>query len=191
MLVLKLIHVNYRGYWWFKLDLAHRSFQETAPWFRRSTDTELIASEVYYWAVMTSETKSIKGRVLFLAHTWVLLPRYWNVAKSTTRMPDVWPWWRYQLETFSTLLALCAGNSTVTGEFLSHRLLTRNFDIFFDLRLNIRLSKQSWGWWFETPSRRFWRHRNALDIPVTNVQYFTIFTLLYFRSPKKDIYWLT
>ena len=25
---------------------------------------------------------------------------------------------------------------------------------FFDLRLNKRLSKQSWGWWFETPSRR-------------------------------------
>ena len=30
----------------------------------------------------------------------------------------------------------------------------------FDLRLNKRLSKQSWGWWFETPSRPSWRHRN-------------------------------
>ena len=29
---------------------------------------------------------------------------------------------------------------------------------FSDLRLNKRLSKQSWGWWFETPSRSLWRH---------------------------------
>ena len=32
---------------------------------------------------------------------------------------------------------------------------------FFYLRLNKRLSKQSWGWWFATPSRPFWRHRNV------------------------------
>ena len=31
----------------------------------------------------------------------------------------------------------------------------------FDLRLNKRLSKQSWGWWFETPSRPLWRHCNG------------------------------
>ena len=39
--------------------------------------------------------------------------------------------------------------------------MTRSFDDFFDLRLNKRLSKQSWGWWFETPSRSLWRHRNV------------------------------
>ena len=33
------------------------------------------------------------------------------------------------------------------------RPVTRSFDVFFDLRLNKRLRKQSWGWWFETPSR--------------------------------------
>ena len=31
---------------------------------------------------------------------------------------------------------------------------------FFDLRMNKRLSKQSGGWWFETPSRPLWRHSN-------------------------------
>ena len=36
----------------------------------------------------------------------------------------------------------------------------RSFDVFFDLRLNWRLSKQSWGWWFEKPSRSLWRHYN-------------------------------
>ena len=39
--------------------------------------------------------------------------------------------------------------------------MTRSFDVFFDLRLNKRLSKQSWGWWFETLSPSLWRHRNV------------------------------
>ena len=70
-------------------------------------------------------------------------------------------WWRHQMETFSALLALCAGNSQVTCEFSAKRPVTQNFDICFDLRLNKRLSKQSWGWWFETPPRSLWRHRNG------------------------------
>ena len=52
----------------------------------------------------------------------------------------------------SALLALCAGNSRVTGEFPSQRPVMWSFDVSFDLRLNKRLSKQSWSWWFETPS---------------------------------------
>ena len=66
------------------------------------------------------------------------------------------------METFSALLALCAGNSQVTGEFPAQRPLTRIFAVFFDLRLNKRLSKQWWGWWFETPSRSLWRHCNGI-----------------------------
>ena len=54
-------------------------------------------------------------------------------------------WWRHQMETFSALLALCMGNSPVTGEFPSQRPLMRVFDVFFDLRLKKRLSKHSRG----------------------------------------------
>ena len=61
----------------------------------------------------------------------------------------------------SALLALCAGNSPVTGEFPAQRPVTRGFDVFFDLGMNKRLSKQSWGWWFETPSHPLWRHCNV------------------------------
>ena len=49
-------------------------------------------------------------------------------------------------------------------EFPGHRWIlltepvTRSFDVFFHPRLNKRLIKQSWGWWFETPSRSLWRH---------------------------------
>ena len=47
------------------------------------------------------------------------------------------------------------GNSRATGEFPSERPVTRSFDVFFDLRLNERLSKQSWGWWFQMPSAHY------------------------------------
>ena len=69
-------------------------------------------------------------------------------------------WLRHQMETFSALLALCAGNSPVTSEFPAERQVVRSFDVFFDLRLHKRLSKQSWGWWFETLSHPSWRHCN-------------------------------
>ena len=47
------------------------------------------------------------------------------------------------METFSTLLAICAGNSPVTDEVPAQRPVRRSFDVFFDLRPNQRLSKQS------------------------------------------------
>ena len=58
----------------------------------------------------------------------------------------------------------------VIGQFPSQRPVMRSFDIFFDLRLNKRLSNQSRGWWFETPSHSLWRHRN-----VIRNQWFPIF----------------
>ena len=64
------------------------------------------------------------------------------------------------METFYALLAICVGNSPVPGEFHAQRQVTRRIDVFFDLRLNKRLSKQSWGWWFDTLSRPLWRHCN-------------------------------
>ena len=70
------------------------------------------------------------------------------------------------METFSALLAICAGNSPVAGEFPAQRPVTRSFDVFFDRRLNKRLSKQSWGWWFETLSRPLWRHCNVWFHPI-------------------------
>ena len=78
--------------------------------------------------------------------------------------------WRHQMETFSALLALCAGNSPVPGEFPSQRPVTRSFDVFFDLRLNKRLSKQSKRWWFKTLSSSLWRHCNDAQLQkLTNI----------------------
>ena len=52
------------------------------------------------------------------------------------------------------------GEFTGPGEFPTQRPVTRNFGVSFDLRLNKRLSKQPWGWWFETPSWSLWRQCN-------------------------------
>ena len=71
------------------------------------------------------------------------------------------------MEAFSALLALCAGNSSIIGEFPAQRPVTRSFDFFFDLRLNKRLSKQSWGCWVDTPSRSLWRHPDVGDVHKT------------------------
>ena len=70
-------------------------------------------------------------------------------------------WWRHQMELISALLALCAENSPVPGEFHAQRPVTRSFDVFFDLHPNKRLSKQWWGWWFETSPCPLRRHRNV------------------------------
>ena len=72
------------------------------------------------------------------------------------------------MEAFSALLAICAGNSPVPGELPAQRPVTRSFDVLFDLRLNKRLSKQSWGWWFETLLRPLWRQRNVLSVIKRN-----------------------
>ena len=61
---------------------------------------------------------------------------------------------------FRVIGPLC-GEFTGPGEFPTQRPVTRSFDVYFDLRLNKRLCKQSWGWWFETLLCPLWRHSNV------------------------------
>ena len=67
---------------------------------------------------------------------WKPFPRYWPLVRGIHRSPV---------------------NSRT-------KPVTRSFEVFFDLHLNKRLRKQSWGWWFETLSRPLWRHCNASDV---------------------------
>ena len=78
----------------------------------------------------------------------------WGPLKHKNHLPKYRDsqWRCHQMETFSAILVICAGNSPVPGEFPAQRPVTRSFDVCFDLRLNKRLSKQLWGWWFETLS---------------------------------------
>ena len=65
---------------------------------------------------------------------WNHFPRYWAFVRGIHRSPVNYP----------------------------HKgPVTRSFDVFFDLRRNKRLSKQPWGWLFDTPSLSLWRHCNG------------------------------
>ena len=94
-------------------------------------------------------TQVTKASHVITDHTllfgWLLL------LFGTVFVQNVLTWWRHQMEAFSALLDLHAGNSPVTGEFPAQRPVTRSFDVFFDLHLNKRLRKQSLGCWL-------WRH---------------------------------
>ena len=98
---------------------------------------------------------------LFFTYDQRVLTQDWDYELIRVGKMSSWlPRWRHQMETFSALLGICAGNSPATGEFPSQRPVTRSFNVFFDLCLSRRLSKQSWGWWSGTPSRTLWRHCN-------------------------------
>ena len=127
-----------------------------------------IATEIYPAYLYRSQYQNLRPRICFTS--WVQMASEffilfkshqfnWNeLAPDTTRLQKTW--WRHQMETFSALLAICEENSPVPGEFPTQRPVTRSFDVFFDLHPNNRLSKQWWGWWFETLSHPLWRHRN-------------------------------
>ena len=67
------------------------------------------------------------------------------------------------------------------GEFPTQSPVTRRFNVFFDLRLNKRLSKQSKDCWFQTPSYPLWRHSNefvAAAWPRVRWKYFCRYVFL-------------
>ena len=87
-------------------------------------------------------------------------------------MVQIIAWHQTREKTLSDMTSSSNGNifrvtGHLCGEFTGHRWflrqapVTRSFDVFFDLRANNGLSKQSWGWWFETPLRPLWRHCNG------------------------------
>ena len=86
----------------------------------------------HLWSVRTDAKHHIIDPMKYV-HCFIVL--LFAVVESS--------WWRHQMETFSALLAICMGNSPVSGEFHAQRSVTRSFDVFFDLRLNKRLIKQS------------------------------------------------
>ena len=116
--------------------------------------------KTFFVCIATTEGERNSGNVYTATrYIQLLTPVYYGKTKATI-------WWRHQMKTFSALLAICVENSPVTGEFPSQRPMTRSFDFCFDPRPNKRLSKQSWGWWFETLSCRLWRHCNDISSDV-------------------------
>ena len=127
------------------------------------TNHRMIRSKLklYVWVLLNL---SVRVSTQNLVNKYNNIDTLVAVSSPLTGWIKMWSWWRHQMEAFSALLALFAGNSPVTGEFPSQRPMTRSFDMFFYLRLNKRLSKQSLGRWFEMPLCSLWRHCNVLEI---------------------------
>ena len=140
--------------------------------FAKLTVSEFLTTDMHYTLLMQIYTSRFIGiPALCFIHS---LPIFWANGTffiltwdyRTTNFfilrqnVEYISWWRNQMETFSALLALCVGKSPVTGEVPLQRPVTRSFSVFFDLRLNKRLSKQSRRRWFKTPSPLLWRHCN-------------------------------
>ena len=80
---------------------------------------------------------TVTGQIHEYVITWKHFPRYWPFVRGIHR------------------------DRTLTGEFPAQGPVTQSFDVLFDKHPNNRLSKQSQGWWFETPSRSLWRPCNV------------------------------
>ena len=124
----------------------------------------IVTSSLIIWAYTQNDPCEETGTFapkpsMFVCKTLCKCMHCWNLT------PYFSTWWRHQMEPFSALLAICAGHLSVPGEFPAQRPVARGFDVFFDLRLNKRLRKQSWGRWFETLSPPLWRH--CYDTPET------------------------
>ena len=95
-------------------------------------------------------------RAIILAWTHVICEIVWDL-RSRENSATISHWLICMMTSSNENIFHFTGH--LCGEFSGpRRPVTRSFDVFFDLRLNKRLSKQSWGWWFETPSSSLWRH---------------------------------
>ena len=112
----------------------------THPRWRKLSQIQLYQS-ITLWYKRDKETPSGMDDIRILVLMKVVR-RYWRVMCLIAPCGLESTWWRHQMETFSTLLAFCAGNSPVTGEFPAQRPVTRSFGVFFDLCPNKWLGKQ-------------------------------------------------
>ena len=90
------------------------------------------------WTMMLDEGNNGKSRGFQTIHDdvikWKHFPSYWPFVRGIHRS---------------------SVNSPRKGQWRGTLMF------LFDLHPNTRLSKQSWGWWFETLSCSLWRHCNA------------------------------
>ena len=86
-------------------------------------------------------------------------------------------WWRHQMDTFSVLLAICAGNSPVTSVFPTPKPVTRSFDVFIC----------SWihGWVNNREAGDLRRHRARYGVSVMYKNTFD-YAWLNYRQWRRD-----
>ena len=115
----------------------------------------------YYWHIITTRAQWIKSQhwediFLFQCGQYILSREHDDVMKKLSVMIT-----SSNENIFRVTGHLC-------GEFAGHQWIpcTKASDAelwcFCLICLNKRLSKQSWGWWLETPLSPLWRHCNGI-----------------------------
>ena len=128
--------------------LSSRS-RETSQYLRPETNGRQFCTGKFEKQILVVKMYLLNSQV-FLRGLYEMRPHEFKIDLAPYG-PHGFTWWHHQM-------AICAGNSPVPAEFPAQRPVTQSSDVFFDLRLHKRLSKQSWGWWFETLSRPLWRY---------------------------------
>ena len=123
------------------------------PFYEVISKTQKMKNSYFYQAQSVSMIQATIGNSLEGSRSW---SAYIMMTSSKGNI-------------FRVTGALCAGNSPVPLNFPHKRPVTRRFDVFFELLLNKRLSKQSWGRWFETPPWSLWRQCN--DICLVEIHF--------------------
>ena len=124
--------------------------------------------DMYFLEVISATLKNmynskvwLRPSILCVLYTESLLSGIWAVLFDITfnyqRYEDVIKW-----NFFPRHWLFVRGIHQSPVNCPPKRPVVRSFDVFFDLRLNKRLSKQWCGWWFETPSHPLWRHSNVI-----------------------------
>ena len=110
-------------------------------------------------AAILSRPQCVKKWLCYSGHRVALVVH--RAQKSVPDSAGEWPTFLPPPLESCSGTANADGPRLVTGELPAQRPVTQSFDVFFDLCLNKWLSKQSCGWWFETPSRSLWGHCNV------------------------------
>ena len=125
----------------------------------RRTSLKRISMGLILYISFSYDAKHPLNNLVQMGSVLIVFAKLCPMKHPTCHKPlshdDVMKW-----EHFLRYWSFVRGILPVTGEFPTKRQVTRSFDVFFDLCLNKRLSKQSRGWWFETPSCSLWRHFN-------------------------------
>ena len=171
-----LTQAIWEWYWTLKNDRnSHRSI-EPPIYCTLTQNNHSCLRPPTHALLMNKKSSGTASRSLIVPHTMLGVAVYFATAwrREWVRRRDchnlvciiiVGTWDCYDMMTssngniFRVTGHLC-GEFTDPGEFPAQRPVTRSFDVFVDLSLNKRLSKQSRGWWFQTQSRTLWRHCN-------------------------------
>ena len=146
---------DYQGTWFLQLtrkylqnyikivelrSLKIQLITDLIPWFIQDKLLKHNLSQMY----LKTEQRSLVFPYAWLNRMWTMFVEAPVVNLS---------WWRHHVDFFR-----------VTGLREWNPPVTRSFDVFFDLRLNKRLSKWLRPRWFETQSRSLWRPCNVLYV---------------------------